>query len=388
MKEQHTISVCVVSTVHPALDHRIFHKEAISLKKAGYPLTVIAQHHKKESIEGIQILPLRRPGNRFFRFLFLGYKAYKLALKQRAAIYHFHDPEFLPWSVMLKARCGANIIYDIHEFVAGQILHKTWIPQFLRKPFSFLYQCFEKFFLSKVDVLLLAEHSYTAVYAKHKKSIVIRNYPRIPQEEHARAKPLSMKPPHLIYVGWVAKERGIFEILEATRIAAQKFPHIELTVIGRIHEDLLETINEMLGKRKLKDHVTILGHLPHPDAISKIRSANIGLCILHPIPNYLGSISTKIFEYMSYGIPIIISNFPSWKKIIEASGAGFAVDPKNPGGIAQSIDYLITHPHEAWEMGERGRKAVLKNYNWEREEKKLLHVYSALEETKQPPITE
>jgi len=86
----------------------------------------------------------------------------------------------------------------------------------------------------------------------------------------------------------------------------------------------------------------------------------------------------KLFEYMSAGIPVVASNFPLWKEIVEGNNCGICVDPLKPKEIADAIRYLLEHSEEAKEMGENGRKAVEEKYNWETESKKLLQIYREL----------
>ncbi|SUA50694.1 GDP-mannose-dependent alpha-(1-6)-phosphatidylinositol monomannoside mannosyltransferase [Oligella ureolytica] len=85
-----------------------------------------------------------------------------------------------------------------------------------------------------------------------------------------------------------------------------------------------------------------------------------------------------MFEYMSAGVPVIGSNFPLWKEIIEGNQCGLCVDPLEPQAIAEAIDYLVTHPAEAEQMGRNGQKAVHERYNWGIEEAKLLEFYNNL----------
>ncbi|MCY1522537.1 Glycosyl transferases group 1 [compost metagenome] len=92
-------------------------------------------------------------------------------------------------------------------------------------------------------------------------------------------------------------------------------------------------------------------------------------------PNHIDAQPNKMFEYMSAGIPVVGSNFPLWKSIIEGNRCGVCVDPANPTEIAEAIDYLFTHQAEAREMGARGRAAVLDKYNWDGEGVKLLSLY-------------
>ena len=85
-----------------------------------------------------------------------------------------------------------------------------------------------------------------------------------------------------------------------------------------------------------------------------------------------------MFEYMSAGVPVIASNFPTWRDIIDTGGCGLLVDPLQPQQIADAIDYLATHRDEAERMGRQGQTLVRERYNWSIEEKKLLEFYERL----------
>ena len=176
------IKVCHITTVHQPFDTRIFHKEAKTLVKAGYNVSIIAQHPRNELVDRVKIVALPKPKNRFFRILFLTKKAYKIALSQKADIYHFHDPEFLPLAIKLRKQTGSKTIYDVHENISGQILTKQWIPDILRKPLSKFYQFKENRLLPFIDWIILAEDSYLKIYKNYPNASVIRNYPLIPKE--------------------------------------------------------------------------------------------------------------------------------------------------------------------------------------------------------------
>ncbi|MFW8079901.1 glycosyltransferase, partial [Klebsiella pneumoniae] len=73
------------------------------------------------------------------------------------------------------------------------------------------------------------------------------------------------------------------------------------------------------------------------DAIRQVLSeAQLGLVLLHPVPNYLDALPVKMFEYMAAGVPILASDFPLWRGILESSGTGYCVDPLDPNAIADA----------------------------------------------------
>jgi len=81
---------------------------------------------------------------------------------------------------------------------------------------------------------------------------------------------------------------------------------------------------------------------------------------------------------MAAGLPVVASNFPLWKSIIEENNCGICVDQTNPEEIRNKLLALISNDDKLIEMGKNGRKAVELTYNWEVEEKKLVEFYKNL----------
>ena len=121
--------VCIITTAHEPRDDRIFHKEALSLAGA-YDVAMIAAWTSGMESGPVQKLPLPELRKKFARVL-RGWAAFRLALKQDAAAYHFHDPELLLVGVALKM-FGKRVIYDVHEDYSKKILSRR-VPRFLAK---------------------------------------------------------------------------------------------------------------------------------------------------------------------------------------------------------------------------------------------------------------
>jgi glycosyltransferase involved in cell wall biosynthesis len=90
-----------------------------------------------------------------------------------------------------------------------------------------------------------------------------------------------------------------------------------------------------------------------------------------------------MYEYMMCGIPVIASDFPKWREVVEREACGLVVDPLDPNSIAEAMGYLMDHVEEAVEMGRRGRRAVEERYNWSTEAKRLLELYRMLLDTEE-----
>lgn len=372
--------VCIVTTVHQPFDTRIFHKEAKTLVEAGYNVTLIAQHKKEEIVDGIKIIPLPKPKNRLQRIILLGWKAYKLALEQGADVYHFHDPEFLPWAKKLKNKTDAKVIYDVHEDYPADILSKSWIPLIFRFILSKTFDKYEKKIANSFDFIIAAWPKIAENLKKNKitKIGIINNYPILKYfylEKNQNKSNANMKEHliRLIYVGGLTRIRGIKEIVQSLEYV--NYDNIKLVLIGNFQEKTLE--KELIFLPEWQK-VECRGWLTQREAYKEMQSATVGLLCLLPVPNHMHSVPNKLFEYMAAGIPVIASALDFLKEIINKNNCGICVDPRKPQEIAKAAEYLIEHRDEAGEMGKNGKKAVQEKYNWENESIKLLEIYQQL----------
>ena len=122
------------------------------------------------------------------------------------------------------------------------------------------------------------------------------------------------------------------------------------------------------------------GKLNRKQVADLIAESKVGLCTLLDRGQYLhlDTFGIKVFEYLSMGVPVILSKSDFNCRMVEKYQFGVCVDPENTDEIAEAIRHLIDHPEEAKHMGENGRKAVKEEFNWGVEEKKLLRLYEAI----------
>jgi glycosyltransferase involved in cell wall biosynthesis len=124
--------------------------------------------------------------------------------------------------------------------------------------------------------------------------------------------------------------------------------------------------------------VEYLGQVKRAELASALRRSFAGLVVFHPETNHLHAQPNKLYEYMSAGLPLVVSDFPLWRELVEGIGCGICVDPLNPQAIAEAISFLDRNRDCAKAMGARGLSAVTREFNWEREQAGLIHLYQRL----------
>jgi len=360
--------VCILTTVHQPFDTRIFYKEAKTLVQAGYNVTLIAQCNKNKIVDGIKIIALHKPKNRFMRIFGLAWRTLFLALRQRADIYHFHDPELIFIGVLLRL-LGKKVIYDVHEDVPKQILNKEWIGNVsIRKIVAFIMNIIEQTGVSFFNRIMVATQDIAKKFPKNK-TILLRNFPILQLIDNTLPANCKKNKPIIIYAGGLTKVRGIKEIVQAMEYIGER---AELWLLGKWESEKFRYECENL---KGWNNTKYLGFISLNEVFQYMKIADIGLCLLHPIKNYITGLPVKAFEYMACSMPIIMSDFYYWQEIF-GKCALFA-KPYDPKDIADNIIYLLNHSNETRRLGDRGRELIEEKYSWEVESKKLIMLYNS-----------
>ena len=161
--------VTILSSVHLALDNRVFYREARSLVSAGYEVALIAVHDHDEMRDGVQIRALPKVPR--WQRPILWRKLLAMAVSSSADIYHFHDPELLLVSPFIRLRTGRPTVYDIHEVYPEFIEVKDYLPHWLRRPLAKMMRVIEPALANRESGLVFADDAIAATFAaieKHK----------------------------------------------------------------------------------------------------------------------------------------------------------------------------------------------------------------------------
>lgn len=367
------IKVCHFTSAHNASDIRIFHKECVSLAQAGYEVYLVAANTEEKVLQGVQIISADIPSSgRISRMVKTSKAVYKKALSLDADIYHFHDPELLRFALRLK-RKGKKVIYDSHENVPKQIMAKIWIPKLLRKRISVSFEKFENRVARRIDAVVTATASIRNRFVIiNPNSIDVNNYPLM--SELTEESNWESKLNEICYIGGITKIRGLGEVVGSLSYLED----VRLNLAGNFSQGDTEFENELRSKPEW-EKVNELGYVDRPTVISIMQRSKVGIITSWPLPNHLESLAIKMFEYMSAGIPVVCSDFPMWKAMVEEDQFGICVNPLDPKEIASAVQKLINDPELSIQLGKNGRKAILEKFNWGIEEKKLIGLYKKIE---------
>jgi len=373
--QQHRAKVCVLTSVHIPFDGRVFHKEAKSLAKAGYDVVLIARHDKEEVVDGVRVVPLPQPKSRMQRMTKVMWRLYRLAVKENADVYHFHDPELMIVGLMLKLR-GKRVIWDVHEHYPNSILDKYYLSRPLRRFISKSFDLFERAVVRFFDYVIYTTPFVGARYQSMRvRSGRIENYPIIKLSEAFEKNPQEK----IIYLGGMSRIRGLVEVVEAFAIVAKKYPRWELYLVGSATPAAFgDELRELAKKLGVESSVKFIPWVPYQEKERLSSQASMGVITYLPYSNNTSCLPNKLFDYMLVSLPVIASNFPLYREVVEPSRCGLIVDPAKSEEIARAMEHLIEHPQEAKQMGENGRRAVLEQYNWEKESQKFLQIYETV----------
>ena len=376
------MKICMLTSTHGPDDGRIFQKEAKSLAKEHDVLIIAPSDESSNNIvDGIRIATVKRPDSVIFHPITL-IRLLRACLAEDADIYHCHEPDALLIGVLAKYLKGKQVVYDIHEHWPSEI------PFDLRIRNGTLIQRALSTIVSTVEIAMarratgtfaVSESVATRFKERGLEPVILSNYSipdlDIPYNPDRGGQSL------MLMAGNVQAFHGVNECIEAVSRVREHYPDVLLTLVGNIREDL----NDHIRRSGWNGFITATGFLPYRAMYEKLNEGTVGLLVFQPTYHNISiGLPNKLFDYMLLGLPVIASDLPEIRNVVNSADCGILVDPGDVDEITDAIIYLFDHPEVAQKMGSSGRKAVLERYNWSRMEADLLQVYRELESTSPP----
>ncbi len=358
--------VCHLTLSHTPFDVRVFEKECRTLAAAGYDVHLAVPNARESEVrDGVTMhdIPTSHGANPIARWKARLQQTYAVARRIDADIYHLHDPELIPAGLKL-ARLGARIIYDAHEDAPleawslnrGRPLHRIVLTTLW---WGLLQQAKRRF-----DFFVCATPQIARRFPQAR-SVEVRNYPRLEMfPVSASQRPRGRD---LVFAGLVSETRGAIEMLDA--LAAVRSPGIRLKLFGTIATGTL--------RRRMEEHpawsrVDYVGHRPWREVLDEYGRALGGLLLYESTPEQLHCMPVKLFEFLLGGVPVIASDIPFWRDLLDGNPAVIFVNIKDPA----AIERIAVDPQLAAGMGQAGQGHARARFNWDAEGAKLVEVYA------------
>jgi glycosyltransferase involved in cell wall biosynthesis len=360
------------------LDPRVY-QEARSLVKSGYVITVIVwDRHKNykpaEIISGIRVVRIHNSEivdalhSDIFRNPFWWRKAYNKALELynkgfKFDVVHCHDLDTLKTGVWLKKKLGIKLIYDAHE-IFGYMIHR-----FLPDIVSDYAIKLEKKLLKKVDFIITVNKPLKEYFVSisDKPIEIVMNCKNLVNKTY-------IPPKNKIFTVCY------FGVFNSTRLFPKmvhimgSIDNIRFLVAGK-KETLFQAVKDRCDKYENCD---FLGTLPLDKVIDYTLKSDAVLCMIRPSDkNAKIAHANKQFEAMVCGRALIASRNTYIGEMTEELKCGVVVE-FSENGVIEAVTKLRDDPKLCEELGENGLKAALDEYNWEKQENKLLNIYENL----------
>ncbi|MBM7661614.1 glycosyltransferase involved in cell wall biosynthesis [Bacillus mesophilus] len=364
-------------------DSRVL-KECVTLQNDGNDVTVIALHEgdlkEYEEVNGIKVYRIKLktrnlPKNligQIIKYVELSYKILK-KLTGKIDIVHCNDLMPLPISVAMKLLTNGKtkIVYDAHEFQTEtqKLQGKT-----LRKKLATIT---ETILITKVDKVITVSEGIAKEYEKRytikKPELVLNcpNYYEVSKTNKFRELfGIREDQKILLYQGALATGRGIEKLVEAMKELQKERDDVVLVFMGMGHlKDFVK------NEAQLNKNIHFLDAVPPSEVLDYTVSADIGVSLIeNSCLNYYYSLPNKVFEYIMSGLPVIVSDLPEMKRIVEENNCGVAVEISTEG-FKESISNLLEEDLNAYK---KNSLAAAKKYNWEIQEQVLLNLYRDL----------
>lgn len=360
---------CFFTSFHRNNDEvLIFYRQGKTLIENGFDVSyIVSDNIKNEIIENINVKSTGfKPSGYIKRILLAPFYMLPKLLKENADIYQTSSVDFIFICLILKL-LNKKVIFNLREEHPYTIKTNPKIPGFIKNHSIWVLEKLMNFTFKHLDIVFTVTDDIL-YYLKNKwklnNTYVLTNFPPINRNYELTYEDYSSRENIILYFGTVyeiSRQEVFFKALESV----EKTHDVKYCIAGKFPSE------------KYYNYIKTQPYWTKVKFINGFNKNDLQLFFQESIicnvlkdfsetscPN--GSLGViKIFESMEAGLPIICSDVPIYRMIIEEYNCGILVNPNDEKQIANAIRFLIDNKKEAYNMGKNGRKAVIEKYSWE-----------------------
>ena len=368
---KHILFIC---SSHGFEDGRVSQKEAVTLVRKGYKVSLCAQKSKWSYDEPVRMIDVdtgevvpdwRSLGvlPRATRWRRIGrlWRILRICWREKADLVVAHEFETAVVARIFHLLSSTPYVFDVHECFEEKVLEN--FHKFLHPVVRFMFnRIAHSIVKASAGITAVSSSSAILQYAQliKKPSLILHNAPII---DYFPYKTEESDPILLVHEGWLTHERGALPMIEALSLVKKRH-NFKLMLIGKISQDIEEAFNRKKTEFGLDENIISAGFLPWRDIGNVEATGQIGLICSQPYPNHMKSLANKLYNYMACGLAVLGMKGSATEEIINDAHSGICVDTTKPEKIAEGVCWLIEHPEERRQMAANGRKAIETKYGW------------------------
>lgn len=304
-----------------------------------------------------------------FFYAFFNLRLFFLLLFSKIDLLVSNDLDTLLPNYLISRIKKIPLIYDSHEYF-------TETPELTHRPaVQKVWKTIEKFVLSRMDEMITVNDSIANLFReKYKIKVhVVRNMPfRMQQQQVTDRETLGLPPDKNLLIlqgSGINIQRGAEELV----LSMKYLDDCLLLIIG--DGDVLPVLKELCETEQLSEKIRFLPRMPYPELMRYTRLADLGFTLDKATNlNYKFSLPNKLFDFIQAGVPVIASDLPEIKRIIEQYQIGAFIPTHQPEDIAATIRKSLDNKalRVKWK---NNLIFAAKELCWENEEKVLLKIY-------------
>lgn len=369
-------------------------KEGLALVNVGYGvylLTILGNKQPKSKIfDKVKIL--RIPPKSSFPFLLrylihfiqLPFLLPPFIIAHNVRVIHIHD---LPYAVpvgFIGRMLRRNAVFDMHEnsvgIIAPYLKKRGIIGNILLSLLQMLEIVVCRLATRVIVVVEENKERLARMGVQPEKIMVISNTADVKLlekfEQNYTRKGKGHKGFFMSYVGGFSFHRGLDTLVKAMPLILEKASNVHLLLVG--DGEMRLTLEKMCNQLGVGKDVTFTGWVSFSKAMEYMRMSALGVIPYHSTPGTNNTVPHKLFQYMYFRKPVLVSDVRPLKRIVEATKCGFVFRAGDHVQLADKALEAIKDTQLFTKLGENGRKAVEEKYNWDREKLKLIAMYDEI----------
>jgi glycosyltransferase involved in cell wall biosynthesis len=377
-------------------DYRV-EKEAVTLSEAGHQVILfcLSTGHEKITEEYKGFLIVRYPTNLLeYKLSALAYTVpfYHWLMKRKIEMFiktykpdvlHVHDMVVAPAAIRTAHQKKIPVVLDLHENRPEIMKEYRHVNRF---PGRLLINL--KTWAKKQNQLIVESDKVVVVTELAKEDILktttkqpsdITVLPNTPSREflgHSMHQNILERMEgnfNLLYIGDTSERRGTGDLVRAVGVLAERIPDLQLWIVGRSSFD--RELIKLAEEQKVQSRIHFEGWQAEDLFPSYIHGAAICLSPLKRNQHHDTTYANKLFQYMAYSRPLIVSDCPAQAELIHTEKCGVVFRAGNVQDLAEAVMHLYLNPELRSEYGVNARNALIMRWSWELTSRELSKLY-------------